>query len=131
MCKQDCFYCTYCQRIKVSGIHVDWYCEKHLCLTDDVKNCKEFVHVGADNKPPNDVIEFDGSFASALTGISIGDRHFTASEIYKMLFELRIDRNSILKERKLLATALFDVSRKYKDYEYVSKILEETENRRR
>lgn len=131
MSDNDCFYCTYCQRIKVSGIHVDWYCEKHLCLTDDVKNCKEFVHVGADYKPPKDIIKFDGAFSTAQTGISIGDRQFTAYEIYQMLYQLRMDTNSLFKERKDLANALFVLSDKYKDYEALSQLLSDIENRRK
>lgn len=43
--KKDCFYCTYCQRIKVNSLLVDRYCEKYLCLIDEVEDCQEFVHV--------------------------------------------------------------------------------------
>lgn len=127
----DCFYCTYCQRIKVHGIHVDWYCEKHLCLTDNVKDCEEFIHVGADYKPPKDVLEFDGAFSDVQTGISIANRQFTAHEIYQMLYQLRMDTNSLLKERKHLANGLFTLAEKYKDYEILTQLLSEIENRRK
>lgn len=125
----NCFYCTYCQRIKVHGIHVDWYCEHHYCLTDNVKDCTDFVHVGADEQPPEDVLKMYGSFANEDSGIYIGKKYYKMYELYQMIFQMRLDINHYMRERKILANGLFDMAKKYKDYEIISQVVEELEKR--
>ena len=125
--KNNCFYCTYCQRIKEHGRHVDWYCMKHYCLTDCVYDCKEFIHVGADNQPHKNIFKFDSTFSDIQTGIYLGEKKYTAFEIYQLIFQLNLDLQNLQNQKKLLSKGLFDMSKKYKDYEIIAQILETLE----
>lgn len=126
----DCFYCIHCQRIKVNGIHVDWYCEHHYCLTDNVKDCDSFVHVGADDKPPKDILKMDSSFSDNDTGIYLGNKHYKMHELFQMIFQMRLDIGYYSETNRLLSKSLFDMAKQYNDYTKISKVLEKIENRR-
>ena len=126
----NCFYCTYCQRIKVNGIHVDWYCEKHYCLTDNVDNCKDFIHVGSNNEERiYNVLRFDGSYSDKDSGVYVGEKRYKLYELYQMIFELYMDKKRYQKERQLLAQGLLDVASTYNDYSILSEIFLELDKR--
>lgn len=95
-----------------------------------MKDCTDFVHVGADEQPPKDVLKMYGSFANEETGISLGNKHYKMYELYQMIFQMRLDINNCFQERKILVNALLDMSKKYEDYEIAGQVLKYFENMR-